>query len=158
MRPPHFGARAKNVIFLYMDGGPAQMDTFDPKPELERWDGKPMPIEAPPTQFNDVGSVMASPWTFRPGGESGLPISDLFPKIREQADKLCVIRSMVSKFPEHTAANYLLHTGHNPAGRPSMGAWCAYGLGSEAEDLPGYVVVDGGLVPRAASNATAPGF
>ena len=158
VRPPHFGPRARNVIFLYMDGGPAQMDTFDPKPELERWDGKPMPIEAPPTQFNDVGSVMASPWTFRPGGESGLPISDLFPKIREQADKLCVIRSMVSKFPEHTAANYLLHTGHNPAGRPSMGAWCAYGLGSVADDLPGYVVVDGGLVPPGGLECYGSGF
>ena len=154
----HFAPRAKNVIFLYMDGGPAQMDTFDPKPELERWDGKALPIEAPATQFNDVGTVLPSPWRFRPGGESGLPISDLFPKIRERADKLCVIRSMVSKFPEHTAANYLLHTGHNPAGRPSMGAWCTYGLGSEANDLPGYVVVDGGLVPPGGVECYGSGF
>lgn len=158
VKPPHFGARAKSVIFLYMDGGPAQMDTFDPKPELERWDGKPMPVEAPPTQFNNVGTVMASPWAFKPGGKSGLPVSDLFPKIREQADKLCVIRSMVSKFPEHTAANYFLHTGHNPAGRPSMGAWCSYGLGSVADDLPGYVVVDGGLVPPGGLECYGSGF
>ena len=154
----HFAPRAKNVIFLYMDGGPAQMDTFDPKPELERWDGKPLPVKAPPTQFDDVGTVLPSPWRFRPGGESALLISDLFPKIREQADKLCIIRSMVSKFPEHTAANYLLHTGHNPAGRPSMGAWCSYGLGSEAEDLPGYVVVDGGLVPPGGIECYGSGF
>ncbi len=158
VKPPHFKARAKNVIFFYMDGGPAQMDTFDPKPELERWDGKPMPIEAPPTQFNNVGTVMASPWKFQRGGESGLEISDLFPKIREQADKLCIIRSMKSKFPEHTAANYFLHTGHNPSGRPSMGAWCAYGLGSEANDLPGYVVVEGGLVPPGGIECYGSGF
>lgn len=157
-KPPHFAARATRVIFLYMDGGPAQMDTFDPKPELERWDGKPLPIEAPPTQFNDVGGVLPSPWKFQRGGESGLEISDLFPKLRDQADKLCVIRSMVSKFPEHTAANYLLHTGHNPAGRPSMGAWCSYGLGSESDDLPGYVVVDGGLVPPGGIECYGSGF
>ncbi|MEM8711717.1 MAG: DUF1501 domain-containing protein [Planctomycetota bacterium] len=157
-RAPHFKARATRVIFLYMDGGPGQMDTFDPKPELERWADKPLPMEAPPTQFNNVGTVLPSPWAFRPGGESGLPISDLFPEIRKHADKLCVIRSMKSKFPEHTAANYFLHTGHNPAGRPSMGAWCGYGLGSEADDLPGYVVVDGGLVPPGGIECYGSGF
>ncbi len=157
-KPPHFPARAKNVIFLYMDGGPGQMDTFDPKPELERWVDKPLPMEAPPTQFDNVGTVYPSPWKFQPGGESGLPISDLFPKLREQADKLCIVRSMTSKFPEHTAANYLLHTGHNPAGRPSMGAWCSYGLGSLADDLPGYVVVDGGLVPPGGIECYGSGF
>ncbi|MFT7076743.1 MAG: hypothetical protein ACJA0P_002761 [Planctomycetota bacterium] len=157
-KKPHFPARATNVIFLYMDGGPSQMDTFDPKPELERWADQPLPIDAPPTQFDDVGTVMASPWTFRPGGTSGLMVSDLFPELRNQADKLCIIRSMTSKFPEHTAANYFLHTGHNPAGRPSMGAWCGYGLGSTAEDLPGYVVVDGGLVPPGGIECYGSGF
>ncbi len=157
-KPPHFPARATNVIFLYMDGGPGQMDSFDPKPELERWVDQPLPIEAPPTQFDDIGTVYPSPWKFRPGGESGLLVSDLFPKLREQADKLCVVRSMTSKFPEHTAANYLLHTGHNPAGRPSMGAWCSYGLGSMADDLPGYVVVDGGLVPPGGIECYGSGF
>ncbi|QDV08128.1 hypothetical protein Poly30_36640 [Planctomycetes bacterium Poly30] len=157
-KPPHFKARATNVIFLYMDGGPGQMDTFDPKPELERWVDRPLPIDAPATQFNDIGTVMPSPWKFRPGGNSGLPISDLFPKLREQADKLCVIRSMTSKFPEHTAANYFLHTGHNPAGRPSMGAWCSYGLGSMADDLPGYVIVDGGLMPPGGIECYGSGF
>ena len=125
----------------------AQMDTFDPKPEMERWNGTPLPVDAPPTQFDDVGTVLHSPWKFRPGGESGLPISDLFPVLREQADKLCVVRSITNKFPEHTAANYILHTGHNPSGRPSVGAWCTYGLGSEADDLPRYVVLAGGLTP-----------
>jgi len=158
VRPPHFEARARNVIFLYMDGGPAQMDTFDPKPELARWADQPLPVDAPPTQFDDVGTVLQSPWTFRPGGESGLPVSDLFPKLRDQADKLCVIRSMTSKFPEHTAANYLLHTGHNPAGRPSMGAWVTYGLGSAADDLPGFVVIEGGLTPPGGLECYGSGF
>ena len=157
-KAPHFPARATNVIFLYMDGGPGQMDTFDPKPELERWADQPLPIDAPATQFDDVGTVFPSPWKFQPGGQSGLPISDLFPKLREHADKLCVVRSMTSKFPEHTAANYLLHTGHNPGGRPSMGAWCTYGLGSKADDLPGYVVVDGGLVPPGGIECYGSGF
>ncbi len=157
-KAPHFEPRVKNVIFLYMDGGPAQMDTFDPKPELERWHGKPLPVDAPPTQFDDVGTVMASPWKFQPGGESGLPISDLFPKLRDQADKLCIVRSMTNKFPEHTAANYFLHTGHNPAGRPSLGAWCTYGLGSVADDLPGYVVLDGGLTPPGGIECYGSGF
>ncbi len=157
-RAPHFPARAKNVIFLYMDGGPAQMDTFDPKPELERWAGKPIPVDTPPTQFNNIGTVLPSYWEFKPGGESGLMISDLFPELRKQADKLCVVRSMTNKFPEHTAANYLLHTGHNPAGRPSVGAWCAYGLGSESKNLPGYVVVDGGLTPPGGIECYGSGF
>lgn len=157
-RAPHFKARAKNVIFLYMDGGPAQMDTFDPKPELARWAGKPIPVDTPPTQFNNIGTVLPSYWDFKPGGESGLPISDLFPELRRHADKLCVVRSMTNKFPEHTAANYLLHTGHNPAGRPSVGAWCAYGLGSEADNLPGYVVVDGGLTPPGGIECYGSGF
>ncbi|MDG1984575.1 MAG: DUF1501 domain-containing protein [Planctomycetota bacterium] len=157
-RAPHFPARAKNVIFLYMDGGPSQMDTFDPKPELERWAGKSIPVDTPPTQFNNIGSVLPSYWDFKPGGESGLMISDLFPELRRQADKLCVVRSMTNKFPEHTAANYLLHTGHNPAGRPSVGAWCAYGLGSEADNLPGYVVVDGGLTPPGGIECYGSGF
>ena len=157
-RAPHFPARAKNVIFLYMDGGPAQMDTFDPKPELARWAGKPIPVDTPPTQFDNIGTVLPSYWDFKPGGESGLPVSDLFPELRRQADKLCVVRSMTNKFPEHTAANYLLHTGHNPAGRPSVGAWCAYGLGSEADNLPGYVVVDGGLTPPGGIECYGSGF
>ncbi|MGD2017690.1 MAG: DUF1501 domain-containing protein [Planctomycetota bacterium] len=157
-RAPHFPARARNVIFLYMDGGPAQMDTFDPKPELARWAGKPIPVDTPPTQFDNIGSVLPSYWDFKPGGESGLMISDLFPTLREQADKLLVVRSMTNKFPEHTAANYLLHTGHNPAGRPSVGAWCAYGLGSEADNLPGYVVIDGGLTPPGGIECYGSGF
>ncbi|MDA1266101.1 MAG: DUF1501 domain-containing protein, partial [Planctomycetota bacterium] len=97
-------------------------------------------------------------WEFKQRGESGLWVSDLLPHIAEVADELCVIKSMVSKFPEHTAANYYLHTGHNPQGRPSMGAWLGYGLGSEADNLPGYVVINGGLIPPGGLQNFGSGF
>ena len=154
----HHAARAKSVIFLYMDGGPSQVDTFDPKPLLDREHGKPIGMEVPKTQFDNVGMVLRSPWNFAQYGESGLPVSSLFPHVATCADKLCVVRSMTSKFPEHTFANYFLHTGHGLQGRPSMGAWCTYGLGSESEDLPGYVVLNGGLVPPGGLDNFGSGF
>ncbi|MEZ6014076.1 MAG: DUF1501 domain-containing protein [Planctomycetota bacterium] len=154
----HHTARAERVIFLYMDGGPSQVDTFDPKPRLRAEHGQKIGMQIPKTQFDDVGNVLGSYWDFRPGGACGTPVSDLFPYVRDQADKLCVIRSMVSKFPEHTAANYFLHTGHNPAGRPSMGAWATYGLGALARDLPGFVVIDGGLIPPGGLECFGAGF
>ena len=148
-RPTHFAARARNVIFLYMDGGPSQVDTFDHKPLLEKYHGRdPHSVfKVEPTQFNNVGKVMATPWKFQQRGQSGLWISSLFPHVAECIDELCVIRSMVSKFPEHTSANYFLHTGSGIQGRPSMGAWAGYGLGSENRDLPGFIVLNGGLIP-----------
>ncbi|MEO0480891.1 MAG: DUF1501 domain-containing protein [Planctomycetota bacterium] len=149
---------AKHVIFLYMDGGVSQVDSFDPKPLLDKEDGKPMGIEMPATQFDDVGTVLKSPWKFKPGGECGTPVSDLFPHIRDQADKLAVVRSMTSNFSEHTFANYFLHTGSGFQGRPSMGAWWVYGLGSENENLPGYIVLDGGLIPPGGLDCFGSGF
>ena len=146
-RPPHFKARARNVIFLYMDGGPSQVDTFDPKPRLTKEHGQPFKMKMEPTQFNNSGNTLGSPWEFRRYGQSGLPVSDLFPYVGECADDLCVIRSMVSNFSEHTNANYFLHTGLGLVGRPSMGAWTSYGLGSENQNLPGFVVLNGGLIP-----------
>ncbi len=146
-RPPHFPAKARSVIFLYMDGGPSQMDTFDPKPRLTKEHGKPFGMKMEPTQFNNNGSTLGSPWEFRQFGQSGLPVSSLFPNVARHADDLAVIRSMVSNFSEHTSANYFLHTGSGFQGRPSMGAWFSYGLGSECEDLPGFVVLNGGLIP-----------
>jgi hypothetical protein len=100
-----------------------------------------------PTQFNNVGRVMASPWRFRQYGQSGLWVSELFPHVAQCADDLCVVRSMISKFPEHTSANYFLHTGTGIQGRPSMGAWFSYGLGSDNRNLPGFIVLNGGLIP-----------
>lgn len=157
-RPPHHPARARKVIFLYMDGGPSQMDTFDPKPRLTAEHGKPFAAKMEPTQFNDNGATLGSPWEFRPGGRSGLPVSDLFPRVRAWADHLCVVRSMVSEFSEHTAANYFLHSGTGLVGRPSAGAWLTYGLGTENQDLPGFVVLNGGLIPPGGVENFGSGF
>ena len=156
----HHPAKAKSVIFLYMDGGPSQVDTFDPKPMLDKYNGKEpsefFKVEA--TQFNDNGKVLASPWKFKQYGECGLPVSQLFPNVATCADDLCVVRSMVSEFPEHTIANYFLHTGSGLQGRPSMGAWITYGLGSENQNLPGFVVVNGGLIPPGGLDCFGSGF
>jgi Protein of unknown function (DUF1501) len=145
----HHPAKARSVIFLYMDGGPSQVDSFDPKPLLARYDGRdPHAVfKVEPTQFNNVGKILASPWKFEQRGASGLWVSSLFPNLASCADDLAVIRSVVSKFPEHTSANYFLHTGSGIQGRPSMGAWASYGLGSLNKDLPGFIVLNGGLIP-----------
>src|SRR5215471_8754678 len=145
----HHPAKATSVIFLYMDGGPSQVDTFDYKPLLAKYDGRdPHSVfKVEPTQFNNVGRVMASPWKFRQHGETGVWVSELFPHVAECADDLTLIHSMISKFPEHTSANYFLHTGSGVQGRPSMGAWTSYGLGSENRNLPGFIVLNGGLIP-----------
>jgi hypothetical protein len=159
-RDPHFKPKARNVIFLYMDGGPSQVDTFDYKPALEKYDGQDprSVLDVKPTQFDNVGKVMKSPWSFRPHGGCGTMVSSLFPQIARHVDDLCVIRSMVSKFPEHTNANYFLHTGFGQQGRPSAGAWATYGLGSENADLPGFVVLNGGLVPPGGLDCFNSGF
>jgi hypothetical protein len=145
----HHVPRARNVIFLYMDGGPSQVDTFDYKALLQKYDGRdPHTVfKVEPTQFDNVGKIMACPWRFQQRGQSGLWVSDLFPNVAEMADELCVVKSMVSNFPEHTSANYFLHTGSGFQGRPSMGAWFSYGLGSENRNLPGFIVLNGGLIP-----------
>ena len=146
----HHPAKAKSVIFLYMDGGPSQVDTFDYKPKLEKFNGQdPHKVleKVEPTQFANVGKVMASPWKFKQYGQSGTWVSELFPHVAECVDDLAFIHSMVSKFPEHTSANYFLHTGAGVQGRPSWGAWCGYGLGTGNKDLPTFVILNGGLIP-----------
>ncbi len=155
---PHFKPKAKSVIFLYMDGGPSQVDTFDPKPRLDREHGQRIKMKVEPTQFNNIGNVLKSPWKFRKYGQSGIPISDLFPNVAQCADELAVIRSMVSEFSEHTNANYFLHSGHGQQGRPSMGAWVTYGLGTVCRDLPGFIVLDGGLTPPGGLDCFGSGF
>jgi hypothetical protein len=157
-RPPHFPPKVRNVIFLYMDGGPSQVDTFDPKPLLAKENGLPFKMKMEPTQFNNNGNTLASPWAFRSSGQSGIPVSDLFSHLRECVDDLCIVRSMVSSFSEHTNANYFLHTGLGLSGRPSMGAWVSYGLGSENQDLPGFVVLNGGLIPPGGVENFGSGF
>ena len=144
---PHFEPKADSVIFLYMDGGVSQVDSWDPKPRLTVDNGKPFAARIEPTQFNNIGKTLASPWKFNNYGESGIPVSDLFPHVARHVDQMAVIRSMTSQFPEHTNANYFLHTGHGQQGRPSMGAWVSYALGTQCEDLPAFVVLNGGLIP-----------
>ena len=160
-RLPHFQPRARNVIFLFMEGAVSQVDSFDYKPLLERHHGKD-PRQAigklEKTQFEDIGKVLKSPWKFSQHGQSGLWISDLFPNVAQQADRLCVLRSMTSAFPEHTSANYFLHSGLGLQGRPSMGAWVAYGLGSFNQDLPGFVVLNGGQIPSGGLDCFGSGF
>ena len=160
-KPTHFPAKAKHIIFLYMDGGPSQVDTFDPKPMLDKHHGK-SPHEllgkVEPTQFANIGKLLKSPWAFKQYGECGLPVSDLFPHVGTCADELAVVRSMVSQFSEHTFANYFLHSGSGLQGRPSHGAWVSYGLGSECDDLPAFVILNGGLIPPGGLDCFGSGF
>ena len=159
VRPPHFPPKATSVIFLFMDGGPGQMDTFDPKPRLRAEHGQPIQLpELPTTVFNITDKVFGSPFEFSQHGASGLWVSDLFPNVATCADDLCVIHSMVADHSEHTAGNYFVHTGSGFQGRPSMGAWVTYGLGSECDDLPGFVVLDSGLIPPGGMDCFGSGF
>jgi hypothetical protein len=157
-KPPHFPAKAKSVIFLFMDGGPSAMDTFDPKPRLTREHGQSFKMKKEPTQFNNDGNTLGSPWKFDRYGKSGLWVSDLFPHVAKCVDDLCVVRSMVSNFSEHTTANYFIHTGNGQQGRPSMGAWATYGLGCESKELPGFVVLGSGMIPPGGIDCFGSGF
>lgn len=157
-RSTHHHPKAKSVIFLYMDGGVSQVDSFDYKPRLEKDHGKPFSAKINPTQFDNIGKTLKSPWNFKEYGQCGLNVSDLFPYVGEMADNLCVVRSMTSKFSEHNSANFFLHTGFGVQGRPSMGSWMSYGLGAEANDLPGFVVLNGGLVPSGGWDNFGNGF
>jgi len=126
---PHFPARAKNVIFLFMDGGVSHVDTFDPKPALATHAGEPW-------SGDRARKWLQSPWNFAQHGRSGMWVSDLFPHIASCADDIAVIRSMKAELPIHSTGVLLLHTGHNLAGRPSLGSWMSYGLGSEMKTYP----------------------
>ncbi|MGL6096009.1 MAG: DUF1501 domain-containing protein [Fimbriiglobus sp.] len=140
-KPPHFAPKAKRVIFLFMHGGPSQVDTFDPKPMLAKHDGKPFPGQKPRVQFAATGNLLKSPWEFKPGGKSGIQVSDLFPEVRKRADDLCVIRSVHADNSAHGGALLQLHTGSDTFVRPSVGSWATYGLGTENQNLPGFVTV-----------------
>ena len=157
-KKPHYPAKADRVIFLFMDGGPSAVDTFDPKPRLTKEHGQPFKMKKERTQFNNDGNTLGSPWKTAPRGKSGLWVSDLFPHLAERADDLAVIRSMVSNFSEHTTANYFFHSGHGQQGRPSAGAWVNYGLGSESKDLPGFVVLGSGMIPPGGIDCFGSGF
>ncbi|QDT44969.1 hypothetical protein Pan241w_50860 [Gimesia alba] len=147
---PHHAAKVKNVIFCFMDGGPSHVDTFDPKPALKKHEGKPIGEGAVSKRSqSSAGRVwLGSPWKFQQRGESGLWVSDLFPKLASVADELCVVRSMVGELPLHGQQNLLLHTGRIIGQAPSMGAWVSYGLGTENRNLPAYVVLNNDWVPN----------
>ncbi len=144
LRQTHHEPKAKHVIFCFMSGGVSQVDSFDPKPRLEKDHGKPMPVKIERTQFNNNGNIMASPFKFTPSGESGVPVSSMFPYVAKMADELAVIRSMTTTVNEHAQGNFFIHSGFPFMGHPSAGAWVAYGIGSENRDLPGYVVLQSG--------------
>ena len=148
LRAPQFPAKAKRIIHLFANGGPSQMDTFDPKPELNRLDGQELPdsVKAAlqPTQRNRAGTMFGSPFPFKKFGQSGLSVSSLFPKVAQHADELCVIRSMQGEIANHTPGLLLTNCGHSTLARPSLGSWLLYGLGNESDELPGFVV----LCPR----------
>ena len=137
----HHRPRAKSVIFLFMSGGFSHVDSFDPKPMLKQRHGQPMPVAIERTQFDNNGNIMASPWEMAKYGQSGLEMTNMFPKIAERADDLAIIRSLNAKFSEHATGNFFLHTGFPFLGYPSAGAWVNYGCGTMNPNLPGYIVL-----------------
>jgi hypothetical protein len=161
-RKPHFPAKAKNVIFMFMEGGPSQLDLFDPKPELQKWSGKPLPAEMTKdlrlafTKPN--AAVLASPRTFKPYGQSGTEFSDYIPHIASCADDLCLVRSMYTDAFNHHPGQLLLFGGSIQVGRPTMGAWVLYGLGSESQNLPGFVVLSSGVGTSGGTSNWSSGF
>jgi hypothetical protein len=139
-KTPHFAPKAKRVIFLFLNGGVSQVDTFDPKPALHRFNGQPMP--GPKIQTDRAaGHLMASPWSFKKYGQSGIEVSEIFPKVGECIDDFTVIRSTVSDNGNHTPSLFMMNCGHQLPGRPSLGSWVAYGLGTENQNLPGFIVL-----------------
>lgn len=138
-KSPHHRPRAKRIIFLFMHGAPSQVDTFDPKPLLVRDNGKPFPHAMPAQLFDPNGKLLASPWEFKPYGQSGIQVSTLFPEVGQHVDDLCMIRSMHTDGQAHGLSVLKLHTGQINLVRPSMGSWLLYGLGTENQNLPGYI-------------------
>jgi hypothetical protein len=152
-KKPPLPATAKRVIFLFMHGGPSSIDTFDYKPTLEKWHQKPLPFKRPLTfAEGNMGNLMKSPWEFKQHGNSGLWISSLFPNVAECADDICLLRSVVGDSVAHGGASLQLHTGSNTFTRPSMGSWVVYGLGSENQNLPGFITIKPSLAHGGAKN------
>jgi hypothetical protein len=140
-RPSHFAPHAKRVIFLFMKGGPSHVDTFDYKPLLQRDHGKALPFDKPRVQFAATGNLLGSPWRFKRHGESGIQVSELFPNVARHVDDLCILNSVHGTNAAHGGALLKLHTGSDNFVRPSMGAWVTYGLGTENDNLPGFVTI-----------------
>jgi hypothetical protein len=161
-RQPHFPAKAKNVIFLFQEGAPSQIDLFDPKPALEKMHGQPLPeslIKQTKLAFiKPNAAVLASPRKFQKYGQSGLEFSDYLPHTATCADDICMVRSMFTEAFNHHPGQLMLMAGTLQTGRPSMGAWVVYGLGSESENLPGFVVLSSGVGTSGGSSNFTSGF
>ena len=139
-RIPNFKPKAKHVIFLFMNGGISQVDSFDPKPMLDKYHGQPIPGDTLAHE-RKTGNLMRSPFTFKKYGQSGIEMSEIFPNLGECADDMCMIRSMYTDIPNHEPSLLMMNVGHIQPGRPSMGSWITYGLGTENKSLPGFVVL-----------------
>ena len=148
-RKPHFAPKAKHVIFMFMEGGPSQMDLFDPKPALQKWHGQSLPAEMTKDLklafIKPTAAVLGSPRQFQPHGKSGMVLSDYIPNLATCADDICLVRSMQTDAFNHHPGQLMLFTGSIQFGRPTMGAWVTYGLGSESQNLPGFVVLSSGV-------------
>ena len=150
-RAPHFPAKVKHVIHIYLNGGPSQVDTFDPKPLLKRYEGKMLP-QGNLTTERKTGTALPSPFRFKKYGQSGIEVSEIFARTAEHIDDICVIRSMRANTPNHEQSMRLMNCGDERLSRPSMGAWVTYGLGSENQNLPGFIAMCPGLPVADVSN------
>jgi hypothetical protein len=157
-KAPHFPAKAKNVIFIYIGGGPSTIDMFDPKPALLRYDGKPAPFEIKGRALNGSQQIMASPWPFTKCGQSGREVSNLLPYFQKVVDKVTFVRSMQTDRIDHSTAQFTFVTGRGFTGFPSIGAWVSYALGTENQNLPAYMALGEGptIGTRAHSSAWLP--
>jgi hypothetical protein len=156
-KAPHFGGKAKRVIHLFMNGGPSHVDTFDPKPSLAKYAGKALPVPNLRTE-RKTGAAFPSPFKFQKYGQSGIEVSDLYPHVGKCVDDLCVIRSMKADVPNHEPSLLLMNCGDARQIRPSMGSWVTYGLGSENQNLPGFIVMCPGGYPIQESQNWQSGF
>lgn len=161
-KAPHFAPKAKNVILMFMEGGPSQLDLFDPKPALQKWNGQSLPESITKDLrlafIKPTAAVMASPREFKPHGQAGIEISDLLPNLAGCADDICLVRSMHTDAFNHHPGQLLLFTGSTQFGRPTVGAWTVYGLGSESQNLPGFVVLTSGVGTSGGSTNWSSGF
>src|SRR5438270_7878978 len=157
-KAPHFAAKAKRVIFIYVGGGPSTIDMFDPKPALMRYDGKPAPFEIKGRALNGSQQIMASPWKFADCGNSGRQVSNLLPYFQKVVDKVTFVRSMTTDRIDHSTAQFTFVTGRGFTGFPSIGSWVTYALGSENQNLPAYIALGQGATigERAHSSAWLP--
>ena len=157
VRKPHFAAKAKRVIHLFMNGGPSHVDTFDPKPSLEKYAGKALPTDNPKTE-RKTGAAFPSPFKFQKYGQSGIEVSELFAKTAQHVDDMCIIRSMHANVPNHEPSLLLMNCGEARLIRPSMGSWLTYGLGTENQNLPGFIAMCPGGYPIQESQNWQAGF